>query len=156
MKKLMWVCAVAVSTMIFGACSVDTNDDSYATVSYWGVCDSIVFADTCDTVFGKYIYDVVASKNVPLTGDSSIFQESGHSTVSSDQNAAILVCNLQAVKTYDNMLMTATSSHIRSELTKFVGDTLDVDSLDAFKIYYSLYGFIESSAQWVSSYMKEY
>ncbi len=155
MRKLTWACALIVSTMIVGACSVDTDDDSYATVTYWGECDSVVFTDSCDTVFSKYIYRVIASKKVPLVGDSSQFQEKGQSD-QSDVSAAINVCNQKAIKTYDDMLVTATSTHIRSELATAVGDTLDVDSLGSFKIYYSLYGFINSSAQWVASYTKSY
>ncbi len=155
MRKLIWACALVLGTTFAGSCSVDTNDDSYATVTYWGECDSVAFTDSCDTVFGKYIYRVIASRKVPLVGDSSRFQEKGHSN-QSDQSSAIAVCNLQAVKTYDNMLVTATSTHLRSQLSLAVGDTLDVDSLGSFKIFYSLYGFINSSAQWVASYEKSY
>lgn len=155
MRKLIWACALILSAMIVGSCSVETDDDSYATVTYWGECDSIVFTDSCDTVFGKYIYRVITSKKVPLVGDSSLFQEKGKAN-QSDPSAAISVCNLQAIKTYDNMLATATSSHLRSELAIAVGDTLDIDSLDAFKIYYGLYGFVNSSSQWVASYQKYY
>ncbi len=155
MRKQIWACVLILSSVIVGACSVDTNDDSYATVTYWGECDSLAFTDSCDTVFSKYIYRVIASKKVPLVGDSSQFQEKGHSN-QSDPSAAIAVCNLQAIKTYDSMLTTATSTHLRSELAAAVGDTLDVDTLGTFKIYYSLHGFVNSASQWVASYEKFY
>lgn len=155
MKKLIWACALILATAFVGACSTETNDNSSATVTYWGECDSVKFSDANDTVFSKYIYLVIASKNVPLVGDSSHFQEKGESNLG-DASAAIYVCNSKAIKTYDSMLANITSSYLRSALVSAVADTLDVDTLGTFKIYYSLYGFVGSSALWVASYEKQY
>ncbi len=155
MKRLVWALALICGTAVFGACSVDTNDDSYATVSYYGRCDSVVFSDINDTVYGKYITKVLASKKIPLTGDSSLFQEKGK-TDDSSISSAITACNMQAIQTYSDMLVTATSSLVRSTLYSQYGDIINIDSLNNFTVYLSLYGYYNNADQWVANYSKTF
>lgn len=155
MKRLVWALAFICGTAVFGACSVDTNDDSYATVSYYGRCDSVIFSDINDTVYEKYITKVLASKNIPLTGDSSLFQEKGK-TDDSSISSAITACNMQAIQTYSDMLVTATSSLVRSTLYSQYGDIINIDSLNNFTVYLSLYGYYNNADQWVANYSKTF
>ncbi len=155
MNRLVWALALVCGTAIFGACSVDTNDDAYATVSYYGRCDSVVFSDINDTVYGQYITKALASKAIPLTGDSSLFQEKGK-TDDSSISSAITVCNMQAIQTYSDMLVTATSTLVRSTLYSQYGDIINIDSLDNFTVYLSLYGYYNNADQWLASYSKTF
>ena len=76
MKKLVYAVMLCLGATGFVACSVDTDSEASVTIQYEGYCDSVVFVHPEDTVFEKYIREVIATKTIPLVGAYSAFNES--------------------------------------------------------------------------------
>lgn len=155
MKKTLGVLIVGMAVSFIAACSVNTESESSATLSYNGHCDSIVFTDPTDTVYQKYIVELINSKEFPLVGDNSYFQESATSDDAYIENA-IFLCNDKALKTYESMLKTLSPANMRFMLNKNYGDKVDLSQLDDFTIYYSLLGFFNSKVLLVGRKSIEY
>lgn len=155
MKNLFWIVTFTLVIVTVASCSMETDNEANATISYSGVCDSVVFADTADTVYGKYITAVIASKAVALIGDSSSFQESATSTDGFLQNAVSL-CSQKAMTTYSNKINGITSTSIRQYMQIAYGDTVSFDNLDDFTLHCSLYGFLSNTSTYVASFSKRY
>ena len=156
MKKLFWiVTAGIVATLMPSACSMDTDNEAEATVPYMGLYDKIVFADSVDVDYEPFIVEIIATEQIPLTGDASVFSEKAKTDDGYVQNA-IALCHEKAIKTYEGMLAQVSSAYLRSRLVATYGDSIQFDSLDAFTIHYNLYAMMQSSTQIVSTFKREY
>jgi len=154
MKKLLGIIVITVFTSVFYACSVDTESEATATLSYYGQCDSVVFTDSADTVYAKYIIELINSKLLPLVGENSHFTETVTTNDDYIENA-IYNCNIRATKTYENMINNAKSAYFRNMLASSYA-SIDFSQLNIFSIYYSLYGFYKNDATLVGSLKMEY
>ena len=155
MKKLFYAMILCLGLTGFVACSVDTESEASVTLQYVGYCDSVVFVQAQDTVFEKYIRDVIATKSIPLVGENSMFSESYTSKDEYIQNA-ITNCNLKAIETYETMVKNVSSKLLLSTMTALYGDTVDFDPLGYYTIYYSLYSFIDMQDVKVGTTHKDY
>ena len=139
----------------FVACSVDAEGEASVTLQYVGNCDSVVFVNAGDSVFEKYIREVIASKAIPLVGANSLFSESYTAKDEYIQNA-ITNCNLQAISTYESMIKNAPSKLLLSTMTALYGDSVNFDPLGYYTIYYSLYGFVNGQTVQIGTTHKDY
>lgn len=156
MRK-QFLTTLALVALICGieSCSMDTDNEAEASVSYIGMCDKIVFADSGDVAYVKYITSAISTERLPLVGEHSLFTEKAKTDDGYVQNA-VAKCNQQAIDTYDHVLANVSSSYLRSTLITLYGDSVDFDTLDAFTIHYSLNSFVSNSTVFVASYVKTY
>ena len=155
MKRLLYVMLLCLGVTGFVACSVDAESEASVTIQYEGFCDSVVFVHAEDTVFEKYIRDVIATKSIPLVGPNSLFSESYTSKDEYLQNA-IANCNLKAIETYESMIKNAPSKLLLQTMTSLYGDSVDFKPLGYYTIYYSLYGFVNAQTVKIASTHKDY
>ena len=155
MKKLVYAVMLCLGATGFVACSVDTDSEASVTIQYEGYCDSVVFVHPEDTVFEKYIREVIATKTSPLVGAYSAFNESYTSQDEYIQNA-IANCNLKALKTYEQMVRNVPSKHLFDTMTTLYGDSVDFTPLGYYTVYYSLYGFLNERMVQIGTTYKEY
>lgn len=156
MKNLLWIAAAALGTAIgMSACSVDTDSDAEAQVPYIGICDSIVFEDSNDTVFAGCISSLLESKELGLSGDNSRFMETATSNDRYIENA-IYKCNQQAIKNYDDRLKQMYGERFRAILDETYGDSISFEELNRFTCYYSLYAFINGYDIQIATYKYVY
>ena len=155
MRKLLSVVLLCLGVTGFVACSMDAESEASVTIQYEGYCDSVVFVHPEDTVFEKYIRDVIATKTIPLVGPNSLFSESSTTKDEYLQNA-IVNCNLKAIETYENMIKNAPSKLVLSTMTALYGDSVNFEPLGYYTIYYSLYGFVNGQTVQVGTTHKDY
>lgn len=155
MKNLLSVVLLCLGVTGFVACSVDAESEASVTIQYVGNCDSVVFVQAKDTVYEKYIKDVIATKSIPLVGANSLFEESYTEKDEYLQNA-ITNCHLQAMKTYETMVKNASSKLLFSTMTGLYGDSVDFKPLGEYRIYYSLFGFVNGQTVQVGTTYKDY
>ena len=155
MKRLLYVMLLCLGVTGFVACSMDTDSEASVTIQYEGYCDSVVFVHAEDTVFEKYIRNVIATKYIPLVGENSVFSESYTSNDEYLQNA-IVGCNLKALEQYETMVKNVHSKHMLSTMTTLYGDSVDFTPLGYYTIYYSLYGFVNAQTVQIGTTHKDY
>lgn len=156
MKNLFWTALALVGLLGgFAACSMDTDNEAEATVSYYGVCDGIVFADSGDVVYKPYISAAIATERMPLVGERSLFTEKAKTDDGYVQNAIVL-CNQKAVDTYDHVLANVSAAYMRESLIVLYGDSVNFDTLDAFTVNYILAAVTDGNAERIASYSKKY
>ena len=155
MKNLLYMMVLCLGVTGFVACSVDAESEASVTIQYAGFCDSVVFDHAQDTVFEKYIREVIATKSIPLVGENSLFTESFTTKDEYLQNA-ITNCNLKAIETYETMVKNVSSKLMLSTMTALYGDSVDFAPLGYYTVYYSLWGFVNGQTVQIGTTHKDY
>ena len=130
------VCTV-IGTMLFTACLNDDDNSATAESDYYGICSSVNFTDSADTVFEAQIYAALASSTVKLIGSNSQMHFEAEVETNSP-SWAMQLCNQKAVKAYVQRLDGVTRYDVVSQM---IQDSIPVskDSLDGFTINLDLY-----------------
>ena len=151
MKKLLIAASLLiVSAFSFQSCLDDATNEFSST--FIGIIDSIEYEDINDTSFNECIVKAFSSAEIPLSGESSIFEVKENSNVSPDR--ALYNCIMSAEQQYYNLLQTIDPKEInvRRAIQEYTADTLDADTLDGFVIYYGLYGYsLFEAGKWSST-----
>lgn len=121
MKKLPILLAVILSVCCLSSCLDDKGNKAEATCQYYGVCQSIVYKDSADTVMQTLI--IQSLYNLGLIGDKSIFKE----TVSLDFSSlavAYAICDQQANETYTKKLNLFDRKELKNDIFAHHSDSL--------------------------------
>ncbi len=139
------------------SCSED-DDHAEATVTYFAECTAISFSDTNDETYKDMINKSL--DNLKIAGNGSIFTESAKTDVGITQ-AAIDLCDQQAIKTYSNTIANFTLADIKSNIfqtNKIEQGWADESAitLDQFSIELDLYGVYPATGAVVKHYSKTF
>lgn len=154
-KLLLLIAAIVTCSLTFQSCLDDTDDKADATCWFFGNIDSIGLTDPADSVFIPCIVKALCSPTLSAVGDSSLFSTTA---VGDFLEQAIYECRVQAHTEYSNKLNGISGNVLRAKAQSYNGDSLNVDSLDAFTVKYGLYDFSTTSAGFlkISEYYKNY
>ena len=154
-KLLLLIAAITTCSLTFQSCLSDTDDKSDATCWFCGNIDSIGFTDPADSVFIPCIVNALGSTTLAVAGDNSWFSTFA---AGEDINLVLYECRKQAISDYSNKLNGITGNMLREQAQTYNGDTLSVDSLDAFTVKYGLYDSYLTNAGFtkISEYYKNY
>ena len=154
-KLLLLIAAIVTCSLTFQSCLSDNDDKADATCWFFGNIDSIGLTDPADSVFIPCIVNALGSTTLSVAGNNSWFSTFA---AGEDINLVLYECRKQAITDYSNKLNGITSNMLREKAQSYNGDTLSVDSLDAFTVKYGLYDPNTTSAGIlkISEYYKNY
>lgn len=112
MKKLFGFIAIVAMTIV-GMSSCLNGKGAEATITYVGTCDTIIYTDTTNAKFDKFIKEAV----------TKVFEESA----TSDESMSIYAeakCNDLAIKTWKSIANSYTKEIIANQIFKAHSDTL--------------------------------
>ena len=144
MKQIVFSLSLLLGLVLVASCSMEDKGSASATVSYMGELDSISFSVAADTIYEPYITEIVASKDLALSGSESLFSKSAKVNENSS-GYAVQLCDEQAVEAYQNLInLSSSNRYLVTLMKKEYGDVVDFDKLSTFTVYYSLYGMTSS------------
>lgn len=138
MKKLFFTASLLVASIFTFQSCIDDDINNDFTCPFYGIIDSINFNDLNDTTFSRCIVLALSSESFPISGNLSQFEITGKgSTI----DLAIYNCINDAETKYEGIVKSSLENNVRNEISKYTGDTLNVDTLNSFTVHYGLYGY---------------
>lgn len=102
------------------SCVDDGDNHVSAQRSYYGVCDTVVYSVAADSVFEPLIKESLDSLGVTR----ALFVEKASYSGSSSTQAAVVLCNSQAVATFKNKIKAPTLAGVKSKIYSLHEDSL--------------------------------
>ena len=99
MKKLLFIPFIS-SLVLFNSCSLD-SDGNYAsaTTHHYGKVENIVYSDTTNKIYSKYIIDALQKDSIV-----NVIYEHSVSIDIPDHNVATYLCDAKACEDYANLI----------------------------------------------------